>query len=62
MSAIFYGAGPDVGRGILGQVRNIDIAPTVANILGVPPAPTSQGQVIDLTPDGGRADGGGSGD
>jgi predicted AlkP superfamily pyrophosphatase or phosphodiesterase len=61
MSAIFYGAGPDIGRGILSQVRNIDIAPTVANILGVPHAPTVQGHVIDLTPDGGHADDG-SGD
>jgi hypothetical protein len=60
MSAIFYGAGPDVGRGILSQVRNIDIAPTIANLLGVPPAPTAQGHVIDLTPDGGHADGGSS--
>jgi hypothetical protein len=60
MSAIFYGAGPDIGRGILGQVRSIDIAPTIANLLGVPPAPTVQGNVIDLNPDGDHVDGGSS--
>jgi predicted AlkP superfamily pyrophosphatase or phosphodiesterase len=57
MSAIFYGAGPDVGRGILWQVRSIDIAPTIASLLGVRPAPTVQGNIIDLNPDGGHADG-----
>jgi predicted AlkP superfamily pyrophosphatase or phosphodiesterase len=50
MSAIFYAAGPNVGVGTLPHVRNIDIAPTIAHILGVPPAPTVQGHVIDLTP------------
>ncbi len=48
MSAIFYAAGPDVGKGILPRVRNVDIAPTIANILGVPPALTVHGGVIDL--------------
>jgi hypothetical protein len=50
MSAIFYAAGPDVGKGTLPQIRTIDVAPTIANILGVPPAPTVQGRIIDLTP------------
>jgi len=50
MSAIFYAAGPDVGQGTLPRVRNIDIAPTIAQLLGVPPALTVQGRSIDLTP------------
>jgi hypothetical protein len=50
MSTIFYGAGPDISRGTLPQVRTIDITPTIANILSVPPVPTVQGRIIDLTP------------
>lgn len=50
MSAIFHAAGPDVGKGTLTQVHSIDIAPTIAHLLGVPPAPTVQGRVIDLRP------------
>ena len=50
MSAIFYAAGPDIGKGTLPRVRNVDIAPTIAHLLGVPPALTVHGRVIDLTP------------
>jgi predicted AlkP superfamily pyrophosphatase or phosphodiesterase len=50
MSAIFYAAGPDVGKRTLPYVHDIDIAPTIAHLLGVPPAPTVQGRVIDLRP------------
>jgi hypothetical protein len=50
MSAIFFAAEPDVGRGALPQIRAIDVAPTIAKILGVPPAPTVQGSIIDLAP------------
>lgn len=46
MSAIFYAAGPDIGRGTLNQVRNIDVAPTISQILGVQPAPTVQGRSL----------------
>jgi hypothetical protein len=35
MSAIFYAAGPDIRQGRLTHVRNIDVAPTVARLLGV---------------------------
>jgi hypothetical protein len=50
MSAIFYAAGPDAGIRILPRVRNVDIVPTITYILGVPPALTVHGRVMDLTP------------
>ena len=46
----FYAAGPDVGKGTLPYVHDIDMAPTIAHLLGVQPAPTAQGRIIDLTP------------
>jgi predicted AlkP superfamily pyrophosphatase or phosphodiesterase len=46
MSAIFYAAGPDINKGTLDQVHNIDISPTIDKILGVQPDSTVQGQVI----------------
>jgi predicted AlkP superfamily pyrophosphatase or phosphodiesterase len=48
MSAIFYAAGPDIGRGSLNQVRNIDVAPTILQLLGVKPAETVEGSPIKL--------------
>jgi hypothetical protein len=48
MSAIFFAAGPDIRHGKLDAVRNIDIAPTLATILGVTPDTTVQGQVLDV--------------
>src|SRR5262249_28770340 len=48
MSAIFFAAGPDVGQGSLPLVHNIDIAPTISHLLGVPPASTVQGTAINL--------------
>ncbi len=50
MSAIFYAAGPDIGRGSLGTVRNIDVAPTILKLLGVRPSPRVQGTPLDLSP------------
>lgn len=50
MSAIFYAAGPDIGRGTINQVRNIDIAPTILQLLGVDPAETVEGESIPLNP------------
>jgi hypothetical protein len=35
MSAIFMAAGPDIRRGALTRVSNIDVAPTAARLLGV---------------------------
>ncbi len=46
MSAIFYAAGPDIPQGKLDRVRNIDIAPTISDLLGVDPASTVQGESI----------------
>ena len=47
MSAILYAAGPSLQQGRrIRRVRNIDIAPTVLQILGVEPAPTVDGTVI----------------
>ncbi len=48
MSAILYAAGPDIGRGTLAQVRNIDVAPTINQLLGVESALTVQGRPIQL--------------
>ncbi len=47
MSAILYAAGPSLreGRTLLGA-RNIDVAPTILELLGVTPAPTVDGRVI----------------
>ncbi len=50
MKAIFYAAGPDIGQKSLGSVRNIDIAPTIEQILGVNPAATVDGKAINLAP------------
>jgi hypothetical protein len=48
MSATFMAAGPDVKQHArLREVRNIDVAPTVLEMLGVAPAPTVDGEVID---------------
>jgi hypothetical protein len=47
MSAIFYAAGPRLKQGRKVDVlHNIDVAPTVMEILDVPPAPTVDGAVI----------------
>jgi predicted AlkP superfamily pyrophosphatase or phosphodiesterase len=47
MSAILYAAGPSLKKGkTVDVVRNIDVAPTVLEILGVAPAPTVDGEVI----------------
>ena len=47
MSAIFYAAGPSLKQGRKVDVlHNIDVAPTVLEILEVAPAPTVDGEVI----------------
>jgi len=46
MSAIFFAAGPDMRSGSLTHVRNIDVAPTVARILGVKGLSLVQGRAL----------------
>jgi hypothetical protein len=46
MSAIFFAAGPDIRHAKLGLVHNIDVAPTVEKILGVPPHATIEGHAL----------------
>jgi predicted AlkP superfamily pyrophosphatase or phosphodiesterase len=48
LSAIFLAAGPDIGQGTLPVINNIDIAPTISNILGVPSANTVQGTPLNI--------------
>jgi predicted AlkP superfamily pyrophosphatase or phosphodiesterase len=48
MSAIFFAAGPDIRRGKLQQVRNIDVVPTINKLLGVESASTVQGKDLKL--------------
>jgi predicted AlkP superfamily pyrophosphatase or phosphodiesterase len=49
MNAIFYAAGPDVTKAAnFPSVRNIDIAPTIEQLLGVKPAATVNGSPIKL--------------
>jgi arylsulfatase A-like enzyme len=48
MSAILYAAGPRLAqRRKLDVIHNVDVAPTVLEILGVSPAPTVDGTVIE---------------
>ena len=46
MSASFIAAGPDIRRGGVWRVSNIDVAPTIMYILGVRPAKTVDGRVL----------------
>jgi hypothetical protein len=48
MSAIFMAAGPDIRKGRLHRVRNIDVAPTVARLLGVKLGPTVDGAALPV--------------
>src|SRR5262249_41297444 len=47
MSATFIAAGPDFRRGVeIEKIHNIDVAPTVLDLLDVEPSPTVDGRVI----------------
>jgi predicted AlkP superfamily pyrophosphatase or phosphodiesterase len=46
MSASFFAAGPDIRRGGVRRVSNIDVAPTIMHILGVKPGKTVDGRVL----------------
>jgi len=48
LSAIFLAAGPDIRHGELTRVSNIDIAPTIARLLGVAPATTVDGGALPV--------------
>lgn len=48
MSAIFYAAGPDIRHGDLGTVHNIDVAPTIARLLGVELSALVEGHALPL--------------
>ncbi len=52
MSAIFYAAGPNISQSAnpIPIMANMDIAPTIERILGVPPAATVQGRALRLGP------------
>lgn len=50
MHAIFYAAGPEVCRGRVERMRNIDVAPTIAALLGVKLSATVEGRAVDLCP------------
>jgi hypothetical protein len=46
MSAIFFAAGPDIGRGTLRQIRTVDVAPTILKLLGVEAPSTVDGEAL----------------
>jgi predicted AlkP superfamily pyrophosphatase or phosphodiesterase len=46
MKAIFYAAGPDFKRASLKDVDNVDVAPTIADLLGIKPPRDAQGKKI----------------
>jgi hypothetical protein len=46
MSAIFFAAGPDIGRGTLRQIHTVDVAPTILKLLGVAAPETVDGKAL----------------
>lgn len=48
LSSIFYAAGPNINPGVLKDVRNIDIAPTISHFFGVAPAATVDGALLPI--------------
>jgi predicted AlkP superfamily pyrophosphatase or phosphodiesterase len=51
MKAIFYAAGPDFKRRSLREVDAVDVAPTVAELLGIDPPKDTQGKKISTRHD-----------
>jgi predicted AlkP superfamily phosphohydrolase/phosphomutase len=50
LQAIFFAHGPGIAAGARpGLVRAIDVAPTVARLLGIPPPAHAEGRALDLT-------------
>ncbi|MBI1876033.1 MAG: hypothetical protein HYS05_19380 [Acidobacteria bacterium] len=51
LQAIFYAAGPGVAAGRrLGVVRSVDVGPTVAALLGIPPPANATGRPLPISP------------
>jgi hypothetical protein len=48
MSAIFFAAGPDIGRGTLRQIQTVDVAPTILKLLGVAAPSTVDGKALAI--------------
>lgn len=46
MKAIFYGAGPDFERRRLNDIDAVDLAPIVADLLGIKPPRDAQGKKL----------------
>jgi predicted AlkP superfamily pyrophosphatase or phosphodiesterase len=46
MSATFYAGGPDIRKGVVPVAHNIDLAPTITQLLGVAAAPTVDGAAL----------------
>jgi hypothetical protein len=50
LHAVFFAVGPGIAPGARpGMVRAVDVAPTVARLLGIPPPPRAEGRALDLT-------------
>jgi arylsulfatase A-like enzyme len=47
MKAIYYAAGPDIKKRTLLNVDNIDVAPTVAHLLGIKAPSDAQGKKLN---------------
>ena len=47
MKAIFYGAGPSFKLKTVREVNNVDVAPTVAELIGMEPPTDAQGKAIN---------------
>jgi arylsulfatase A-like enzyme len=54
MKAIFYAAGPYFQRKTIKEVENIDVAPTITEVLGISPPQDAQGRKIDPRDNGNR--------
>lgn len=47
MHAIFYAAGPGLRAGVtLPAIRHVDVAPTLARLIGIPPPAQAEGRVV----------------
>jgi arylsulfatase A-like enzyme len=49
MKAIFYAAGPNFKRKTLKEVDNLDVAPTIAELLDIEPPRDAQGKKLPIS-------------